>query len=238
MLVDDGSHDGTAEIARRVVPDESLLKIVRTADNPIGLGPARNFGFKHITGSYYWCIDADDWILPNALDSIFEKMQTEPDCIYVNVQSGKEPKSAHPQNLFQLACTEVGVWAKVFKRHCWADFPDYIPEDVVPHFLMLDKVQRFEVVDQPCYFYNRENPSAISRTFDYLAAHPSNMLQLIADEVLEKRALKPEWLGGIVKNLGDMIGLKSKLRNNMVKMAWWRKLTTEYRNFACGIFVH
>lgn len=238
MLVDDGSKDGTAEIARRTIPDEDILKIVRTADNPIGLGPARNFGFKHVTGDFYWLMDADDWLFPHTLKEVFAKLKPEIDCLYVNFTSDLENLTPiHPKNKFELASMPVGVWNKIFKKSIWHDFPSYIPEDVAIHFLNIDKVNVFDVVDTMVYFYNRKNPSAISRTFDE-CCNPHHLLQMVAESTLEQKALKYEWLSGIFHNFADMLSLKYILKDKAVRTAWWARLMKEYQNLMCGRYVH
>ena len=76
----------------------------------------------------------------------------------------------------------------------------------MPHFLLLDKCHTigsfdFTVVD---YDNTPENKGAISRTFDWLAQHPCNLLQLVDSGMLKNMGLREEYVGGVIHNLGDM----------------------------------
>ena len=61
IVVDDGSQDDTAEVARRY-PQARCLRQVRQ-----GLSAARNAGFSAATGDAVVFLDADDRLLPDAL---------------------------------------------------------------------------------------------------------------------------------------------------------------------------
>jgi glycosyltransferase involved in cell wall biosynthesis len=78
IVVDDGSTDGTAEVARRY----PTVRYVRQ-DNQ-GQGAARNTGLRRSKGSHIVFLDADDRLLPNA------------------VRAGLDCWEAHPQSAFVL----------------------------------------------------------------------------------------------------------------------------------------
>jgi glycosyltransferase involved in cell wall biosynthesis len=62
IVVDDGSTDGSAEVARRVCPDAS---IIRTENQ--GASAARNLGTAHVRGEFVQYLDADDLLAPDKL---------------------------------------------------------------------------------------------------------------------------------------------------------------------------
>jgi glycosyltransferase involved in cell wall biosynthesis len=61
IVVDDGSPDNTAEIARRYEAIRFLCQENR------GVSTARNAGFSASTGAYVMFLDADDRLMPNAV---------------------------------------------------------------------------------------------------------------------------------------------------------------------------
>jgi glycosyltransferase involved in cell wall biosynthesis len=61
VVVDDGSTDTTREVT---ATDPRVKYIYQTNQ---GLSAARNTGIDHSTGQYLVFLDADDWLLPNAL---------------------------------------------------------------------------------------------------------------------------------------------------------------------------
>ena len=60
ILVDDGSSDDSAVVAKEFCADDSRFRIVQQ-DNA-GLGPARNTGVDHATGEYVAFVDSDDLV--------------------------------------------------------------------------------------------------------------------------------------------------------------------------------
>ncbi|WP_019137778.1 glycosyltransferase family 2 protein [Cellulomonas massiliensis] len=66
VLVDDGSSDGTGEVAAAFAPRLPGLTVVRH-DRALGLASARNSGLAHATGRYVTYLDADDWLAPGHL---------------------------------------------------------------------------------------------------------------------------------------------------------------------------
>lgn len=75
ILVDDGSTDGSAMIA-----DEYAAQFnnVRTIHQPnIGLSAARNAGMHVVKGEYIQFVDSDDYLEPNVLGYLLNKMEKE-----------------------------------------------------------------------------------------------------------------------------------------------------------------
>jgi len=71
LVVNDGSTDATAEIAKRY--EEKYPTIVRAIDKENGgHGDAVNTGLQHATGLYYKVVDSDDWVDEDSLKKIME----------------------------------------------------------------------------------------------------------------------------------------------------------------------
>lgn len=64
IVVDDGSTDGTAEIAESF---PSPVRVIRLSEN-VGLPGARNRGVQASRGDWLAFLDADDWFLPEKLE--------------------------------------------------------------------------------------------------------------------------------------------------------------------------
>jgi glycosyltransferase involved in cell wall biosynthesis len=65
IVIDDASTDGTAAIAESFPP---LVRVIRLAEN-MGVSVARNRGVQASTGNWLAFLDADDWFLPEKLES-------------------------------------------------------------------------------------------------------------------------------------------------------------------------
>ena len=89
LIVDDGSKDGTTEIADRY--QEKYPTIVKAVDKPNrGHGDALNCGLEHATAKYFKVVDSDDWVdeeaLLKVLDTVkgFVKDESEVDMVIAN----------------------------------------------------------------------------------------------------------------------------------------------------------
>ena len=77
IVVDDGSTDDTSEVASRY----QKVRIVRQ-DNR-GLSAARNAGLAESRGEYVVFLDADDRLLPGALEVGVKELEAHPECALV-----------------------------------------------------------------------------------------------------------------------------------------------------------
>src|ERR687898_3129642 len=65
LVVDDGSPDDTSEVASRYPPQQVRL----ISQKNQGVSAARNTGIGHARGEYVVFLDADDRLLPEALEA-------------------------------------------------------------------------------------------------------------------------------------------------------------------------
>lgn len=73
VVVDDGSPDNAREVAAGYLG----VRYVRQANQ--GLAAARNTGLRHSTGAYLVFLDADDRLLPHAVETGVHQLQTHPE---------------------------------------------------------------------------------------------------------------------------------------------------------------
>ena len=108
IIVNDGSKDGTSEIAKRY--EQEYPTIIKAVDKENGgHGDAVNTGLEHATGLYFKVVDSDDWVDEKALKKILETLrymvekQKMVDMLvsnYVYEKVGvKQKKVVHYQNL-------------------------------------------------------------------------------------------------------------------------------------------
>ena len=70
LIVDDGSTDETAKIAKRYSAND-VRAIVLSKQNG-GLSDARNYGLERATGDYVLFVDSDDFIEPNTIGKLMK----------------------------------------------------------------------------------------------------------------------------------------------------------------------
>lgn len=69
LLIDDGSTDGSGELADKLAVDDARVKVFHKTNG--GLSDARNYGVKHAIGKYVTFIDSDDWIEESYLEYLY-----------------------------------------------------------------------------------------------------------------------------------------------------------------------
>ena len=99
IIVDDGSTDGSAEIAEAILQDpasrliaSSPHRLIRQANS--GVSAARNNGVAQSHGEYIAFLDADDWWEPTYLERMKQLIEDYPEaglyaCNYVYYKPGK-----------------------------------------------------------------------------------------------------------------------------------------------------
>jgi glycosyltransferase involved in cell wall biosynthesis len=75
IVVDDGSTDGTPAILRAI--DDQRLSVLRQANN--GVSAARNAGLALARAPYIFFLDADDVLVPDALQRMVAALDNNPD---------------------------------------------------------------------------------------------------------------------------------------------------------------
>jgi glycosyltransferase involved in cell wall biosynthesis len=78
IVVDDGSNDETAKVAK------SFNEVIYVQKQNAGLPAARNTGIDHSKGDYISFLDADDWYLPDALVTNLEKLIQNPKASFIS----------------------------------------------------------------------------------------------------------------------------------------------------------
>jgi glycosyltransferase involved in cell wall biosynthesis len=78
VVVDDGSPDNSGEVARR----RPGVRVVRQEQE--GLAGARNTGIRHTNGDYLVFLDADDQLLPDALQTGVDHLRAHPEAAFAS----------------------------------------------------------------------------------------------------------------------------------------------------------
>ncbi|HYN28911.1 MAG TPA: glycosyltransferase [Dermatophilaceae bacterium] len=182
VLVDDGSPDGSLDIARAVAQTDDRLQIVRQSN--AGLGPARNTGARHARGRYLTFVDSDDLLPPRALETLVRTLERTGSSFAAgnarrfSAAGGVRPSWSHARTFgrqrlathiveYPALVTDRMVWNKVYRRDFWDQhgytFPAIWYEDYpVTLQAHLDAVT-VDVLSTPTYFW-RERESGDSIT--------------------------------------------------------------------------
>lgn len=182
ILVDDGSHDSSPDIAREYSACDSRF---RTVIMPVNSGPseARNAALREAKGDYIIFVDSDDIIPPEYISLLLSPMR-EADvditsCGFRNF-SGKIPvahekvkfnilpaREALEQILYQRTGMNCSVGCKAFRRKLFngLEFRSgtiYEDLDITRHLFL--RARKVAHTDSKLYFY-RTTPGSITHTF-------------------------------------------------------------------------
>lgn len=81
LLVDDGSNDGSTEIAKRFVSAHPahMKYLEHDGHENLGMSAARNLGIRQTNGDYIAFLDADDYWVPNKLEVQVRILDAQPE---------------------------------------------------------------------------------------------------------------------------------------------------------------
>ena len=74
VVTDDGSTDNTPELFKKWCAEEKNFPIIYNWKENGGIPRALNFGVNHVGGDYFFMLDSDDYLYPNAVEKIYEKI--------------------------------------------------------------------------------------------------------------------------------------------------------------------
>lgn len=131
ILIDDGSSDQTGHIADAVSSHNPQIRVFHVVH--AGLSAARNTGLAKAAGEFIFFIDADDWIEPETLQDLYERIVAyDADMAMTGTvtetENGTEtsktydPKKRMDRNEYLTCYTlrestaYVRVWGKLFKK--------------------------------------------------------------------------------------------------------------------------
>lgn len=100
VVVDDGSPDNVSEVVARY----PSVRCVRQKNQ--GVAAARNTGLRESTGSHLIFLDADDRLLPHALEAGLNCLRVHPECAFVvgrceHIAADGSPVSGTPPRLIE-----------------------------------------------------------------------------------------------------------------------------------------
>ena len=98
IAIDDGSRDDTLAVLRQMAQDEPRMRVVHQENG--GVSAARNAGMDAAQGQWVFFVDADDHILPHALEHLLSMADDSVDIVcgayvmHFRDEGGREEKHA------------------------------------------------------------------------------------------------------------------------------------------------
>lgn len=173
VIIDDGSTDGSAEIAEAILQDpaSSPHRLIRQANS--GVSAARNNGVAQASGDYIAFLDADDWWEPTYLERMAQLIEDYPEaglyaCNYIYYKPGKThvaldiptgyinyPKAYYESGAMPVTSITAIIPRAVFdemggfRNHLW------MAEDF-DLWIRIALAYKMVFLDEPLAYYNQE----------------------------------------------------------------------------------
>ena len=181
IVVDDGSSDGTGEVAERVAARDPRVQVLHQAN--AGLGGARATGVQHATGELLAFADSDDVVLPEAYTRLVASLDATGSDLAIGAVERLRGSETSMTPLMRanhasaragvrldeapLFLADVFAWNKVFRRSFWDEhglrFPDVRYEDQPTLTEALVRA-RFDSLVEPVYQWRvRDDGTSISQ---------------------------------------------------------------------------
>lgn len=180
LLIDDGSTDGSTEIAQTFCLQDSRFQYYAKPNG--GLSDARNFGIALCDADdYIILIDSDDLIQPQLLEFTLSTLETNStDLIMYDFQRIKHNTSLSEftsKSIYKGQTISKGVairqqnfsWARVCKKSFYTNnlFPvGLIYEDLAVSPLLTAKSTNIVMIEVPLYGYRRRKGSITTESAD------------------------------------------------------------------------
>ncbi len=133
VVVDDGSTDGSDEIARDYAARHPQIEVVRQENG--GVSAARHTGIERCSGEYLTLVDSDDRVCPGAWSTMLRTLQTTGSDFVVGAAERVRGDERFMTPLMRrnhqverlgiriedqpLMLADVFAWNKVFRRSFW-----------------------------------------------------------------------------------------------------------------------
>ncbi|MEM9075515.1 MAG: glycosyltransferase [Bacteroidota bacterium] len=169
ILVNDGSPDNCGKICDEFKKKDSRIEVIHQKNK--GLSGARNSGLEKVKGEYVAFVDSDDWIAPNMLEVLIEKiLKHKAQIIECDFKSTNEEKNNRRINCDKAEIVESRIEAlsrtienhsfSVWKRLYHKDLISGLrfiegknSEDVYFTFSAFSKMEKLVVVPCKLYYY-------------------------------------------------------------------------------------
>ena len=197
ILVDDGSPDGCPAICDEYAQMDSRVKVIHKEND--GLSSARNAGLDIAEGEYIAFVDSDDWIHPEMLDTMQNRMQQHyADVAICGVESVYEDASKivhhtltdavlSQEDMVDKLSTQAWYYIiacnKLYRKKIFEElrYPEgYIHEDAAIIHRIIGLCKCVVTVEQPFYNYRQTGNSIMRRE---LNIQRTDNLSALADRV-------------------------------------------------------
>ena len=214
IMVDDGSLDGSTDIAKKFASRYDHFEYVRQVNG--GLGNARNTGVKYAKGKYIIFLDSDDIVPDDAYEKMYLAAEKNHSEMVVGSVARFDSKKDHVSNLHEIAFRkyidkthitdntdliyDTTSWNKLILKEFWDrnhfEFPERILYEDIPvtipmHYL----ANNVTMVQDVCYRWrirDGANKSITQRADDFTNMRDRITVLRMVDKFFEENVKEQE----------------------------------------------
>ena len=188
IIINDGSTDNSGQICQEYEKQDDRIIYIEKENS--GVSDTRNAGLDRMTGTYVTFVDSDDWVEPNYIKFLYEKViEYQADIVVGNYTSFNESNSVfyfhistdYYEKVYDnksvipclydskelLKSALIVPWGKIYKKEIIANlrFPiDRIGEDALFNLKALLDSKKVVYVNKSAYIY-RVREGSLSNTW-------------------------------------------------------------------------
>ena len=203
ILVDDGTKDDSDKICDDYAEKDRRIRVIHKENG--GLSSARNAGIDIARGEYLAFVDSDDWIEPDALESLLRTAREQQTELViagrwdVKAKTGEKKKGLCPEKLETIPAEEAvrriftwdhcdsASWDKLYHRRLFREirFPvGKICEDVPIMYRIVLDAGRVAMLDKPVYnYFHRDGSITTTKTISEKTFHFSQHTEIILADI-------------------------------------------------------
>lgn len=173
FLIDDGSPDSCGAICDNYAKKDNRIKVIHKLNG--GLSIARNVAIDVATGDYIVCIDSDDYVAEDYIETLYSLVKNYDAQMAVTSSNpfgeGSEPLITSDENLISKVMTpsdaltkmfyqndfDTSAWGKIYHRSLFGDdirYPKgWLYEDLPTTFLLMMRCQKITYSNYKSYYY-------------------------------------------------------------------------------------
>lgn len=192
LVVDDGSTDSSGDICEHWAKQDDRIAVLHKQNG--GLSDARNVGINVARGEYITCIDSDDYVTEDYIETLINLFRLDPACKmvgaghYISRSSGNTidyhsdreitvfTRREAFENVLYHGMVNVSAWAKMYHRSLFEKirYPKgHLYEDTYIFGDLLNLTPSYIFSSKPVYYYCKREDSIVS------GGYSSNRLEFI-----------------------------------------------------------
>lgn len=241
IAVDDGSKDDTLSVLNRLAENEPRMHVIHQENG--GVSSARNAGICAANGEWLFFVDADDWLMPHALEHLLSMTDDRVDIVcgayemHYRDEGGRIVKHACADGDLQVVLESLirgdsalnSMCARLYRTRMIREYGVQAPlgvkigEDVLFNLDAFIVARAWRMSSETIYIYEFGGDSAMTRarTDRYLRSIPmlDGIGRFIGKHNLETRLFRAH-IDIYVRTLradSGRLGAAFKLRRKMVK---------------------